>query len=585
MANQKQRERQGAAKAWPRRWNANSASVRKLCKRPKGSCFHSVKGAGGPPSVSVKEIAKSEELRSEFKRLKAELAEANKAAAAAAKAPAEEVGMEDAARIVELRDQIDGLEKLPDSSGAIAALRTALNAKPLPIQIQRVSQQIAVVEKRKAVKQEHLDGLDQQIAELQQQRLEAARGLAAIQVELVELEAQRTKASLDSVLPSVRMSTAELEQVATNFGADAGLARELASVVGRVREAAVKAQADGAAEVLKAFLEAMGMGVPEWSQQCWHWCECGLACRLHQTELLLSELSRTKLQNQFCPTAAGWDFCGGEGKLDVGSGQDAGAPISPTGRPPLAPPGQHSAPPWGAACSGGRPPPLPHRHAGRPPQAAAPPPGRSQAAPPPVPAPCREPPTIFGPPPPGGPPASGPQLTARPLPVPLCVGPATDFEDSSGFDWKDLMADESSPANWQVEDSPKRLGLSGDFEDSVGPDLGALGLEIFGEPAPQARLQSGLGAAEPPEAPEAPQGAGGATVPAQTSAGAVPPAVPPRPPALAGGPPGTWATQGRPGLPTPLTRMQAQTPMLGLAADFEDGPASAALELEGSKRG
>ena len=366
MANQKQRERQAAAKAWvcrfcwsdrtgERWWNADSASACKLCKRPKGSCFHSVKGAGGPPSVSVKEKAKAEELRSEAKRLKAELAEANKAAAAPAKAPADVPSMEvdegdadkDAARIVELRDQIDGLEKLPDSSGAIAALRTAaikelsecrarqLNAKPLPIQIQRVSQQIAVVEKRKAAKQKHLDGLDQQIAELQQQRLEAAKGLAAIQVELVDLEAQRTKvaanfpqpstvvdgaqASLDSVLPSVRMSTAQLEQVATSFGADAGLARELSSVVGRVREAAIKAQADAEAEaarrraeaaapaavpapaagggqhggpppgagaggaeaaapeassgwiptgvddpkVLKAFLEAMGMGVPE----------------------------------------------------------------------------------------------------------------------------------------------------------------------------------------------------------------------------------------------------------------------------------------------------------------------------------
>ncbi|CAK0849846.1 unnamed protein product, partial [Prorocentrum cordatum] len=188
--------------------------------------------------------AKSEELRSEVQRLKAELAEANKAAAAAAaKAPADEPSMgvqegdadKDAARIVELRDQIDGLEKLPDSSGAVAALRTAaikelsecrarqLNAKPLPIQIQRVSQQMAVVEKR--------------------------TGLAAIQVELVDLEDQRTKvaanfplpstvvegaqASLDSALPSVRMSTAQLEQVATNFGADAGLARELASVVRR----------------------------------------------------------------------------------------------------------------------------------------------------------------------------------------------------------------------------------------------------------------------------------------------------------------------------------------------------------------
>ncbi|CAK0833984.1 unnamed protein product, partial [Prorocentrum cordatum] len=223
MANQKQRERQAAAKArvcwfcWSDRtgerwWNDDSASACKLRKRPRGSCFHSVKGAGGPPSVSVKEKAKSEELRSEVKRFKAELAEANKAAAAAAKAPADGPSMEvdkgdadrDAARIVELRDQIDGLENLPDSSGAIAALRTAAVKE-----LSDGSQPIAVVEKRKAAKQKHLDGLHQQIAEFQQQRLEAAKGLAAIQVELVDLEAQRAKVAANFPRPSTVVDGAQ----------------------------------------------------------------------------------------------------------------------------------------------------------------------------------------------------------------------------------------------------------------------------------------------------------------------------------------------------------------------------------------
>eukprot|EP00959_Pyramimonas_sp_CCMP1952_P401049 8403859-Pyramimonas_sp.AAC.1 len=47
------------------------------------------------------------------------------------------------------------------------------------------------------------------------------------------------------------MSATQLEQVVTSFGASGDLARELVSVMGRVRQAAVKAKADREAEAAR----------------------------------------------------------------------------------------------------------------------------------------------------------------------------------------------------------------------------------------------------------------------------------------------------------------------------------------------
>ncbi|CAK0814876.1 unnamed protein product, partial [Prorocentrum cordatum] len=184
---QKQRQRQADAKAWNcrccwndrtlERWrNGASFSARKLCKRSKSNRFHSVGGSGGASSVSVGVNAESEELKqanAKLQRVKKELAEAQKLAAARAQAPvapamdvdAGDGGEKDAARLEELREQIDTLEELPDSSGAVGALR--LQAKPRPIQMQRVSQQILAADTREELKEKQLEAADQQLIELQ----------------------------------------------------------------------------------------------------------------------------------------------------------------------------------------------------------------------------------------------------------------------------------------------------------------------------------------------------------------------------------------------------------------------------------
>ena len=92
MANQKQRERKANAVDWRCRycWNERTgerwwisalADSCRRCQRSKGVCYHSPRGVGGPPSISVKEKTAQESLKdtlAELQRLKKELAEAKR---------------------------------------------------------------------------------------------------------------------------------------------------------------------------------------------------------------------------------------------------------------------------------------------------------------------------------------------------------------------------------------------------------------------------------------------------------------------------------------------------------------------------
>ncbi|CAK0857389.1 unnamed protein product [Prorocentrum cordatum] len=257
-------------------WNHVDLLACKKCQRSKGQCFHSNR-VPHEPSVSTQGKAAAAEMRklqAELKEAKSELvqarAEAKEGKAATATKP-DPFGMDVDSSMAQLGAEVAALRE--KHAAELAQLRAKqMGQKPLPVQMQRLSQQITGLERKAEGKREVMAKLLGQLRELQAQHDEAAASLGSIQSEIAVLEAQRTevavqfpqpttvvegvKASLDSVLPSVQMSVEQMVQVLGTFGADEETARDLHRAAGRVREAAVKAQAERQAELERQQAEA-----------------------------------------------------------------------------------------------------------------------------------------------------------------------------------------------------------------------------------------------------------------------------------------------------------------------------------------
>ncbi|CAK0828119.1 unnamed protein product [Prorocentrum cordatum] len=286
-------------------WNHAELVSCKQCQRSKGQCFHSNR-VPNVPSVSSKEKTAAAELRklqSELKQAQSEVVKLKAAGRVAAPAPdpfgmavdsgAALVQLEaevESDRAKELRDLLDQTEGVSDSSGGLQEMRRKyaeeleqlrvkrMGSRPLPVQMQQPSQQIKGLERKAEAKRAGVAKLLGQVRELQSQHDEAATELGTIQSEIAVLEAQRAevalqfpqpatviegvKASLDSVLPSVQMSAEQMVQVLGTFGADEEAAKDLHRAVGRVRAAAVKANAERQAELERRQAEAARGSAP-----------------------------------------------------------------------------------------------------------------------------------------------------------------------------------------------------------------------------------------------------------------------------------------------------------------------------------